>query len=305
MGHITSPFWAVSEWSFFRILALTLVAGVGGWLPTVASAADPAGATTPTLFASDDGPYNGGRGLITASGPTGMFLNPTSGTMRKGSFTAQVFGTVIKPISALPNVGKDQFGYYNGMASYGVTDWLEVGGLAQFADRSNNNDQQSVMAGGGLARVRVIKDQGWFPEVSFGGMFFEGNEILDRRTLFLATSKRLAISDGGFIRGVRLHLGGRHFWQKDRTELTFRNWQALRQRGFEDTVGYAGGELELPRNIYFVSEVQTKETGDQRVPFSVGLQLRHPDGFGLSVALLRPGLQEGMTAYIGIGINFF
>lgn len=303
--NITSRFPAASDRNVFLIITLALCTGVGCWWPSSAPAAGLAGETSPTLFASDDGPYNGGRGLITVSGPTGMFLNPTSGTLRRGTITAQVFGTVIKPISALPNVGKDQFGYYNGLASYGVTDWLEVGGLAQLADRSNNNDQQSVMAGGGFARVRVLKDQGWFPEISFGGMFFEGNEILDRRSLFLATSKRVAISDNGPIRGFRLHLGGRHFWQKDRTELTFRNWQALRQRGDEDTVGYAGGELELPRNLFFVSEIQTKETGDQRVPFSVGLQLRHPDGFGLSVALLRPGLQEGMTAYIGIGINFF
>ncbi|MBI4400729.1 MAG: hypothetical protein HY581_03765 [Nitrospirae bacterium] len=305
MRNITSTLGAVSEWSFLWIIALAFGTGVGCWLPSSALAAEAASATTPTLFASNDGPYTGGRGLITASGPTGMFLNPTSGTLTKGSITAQVFGTVIKPISALPNAGKDQFSYYNGLASYGVTDWLEVGGLAQLADRSNNNDQQSVMAGGGFARVRVLKDQGWVPELSFGGMFFEGNELLDRRTLFLATSKRVAISDNGPIRGFRLHLGGRHFWQKDRTELTFRNWQFLRQRGDEDTVGYVGGELEFPKNIFLVSEVQTKETGDQRVPFSVGLQLRHPDGFGLSVALLRPGLQEGMTAYIGIGINFY
>ena len=51
--------------------------------------------------------------------------------------------------------------------------------------------------------------------------------------------------------------------------------------------------------------IQSRETGDQQQPFSVGLQFRHPEGFGLSVALLRPGLQEGMTAYIGIGINFY
>src|SRR6187401_1278807 len=33
--------------------------------------------------------YVGGRGLLTMEGPTGMFINPTSGTMPAGAFTAQ------------------------------------------------------------------------------------------------------------------------------------------------------------------------------------------------------------------------
>lgn len=264
---------------------------------------------TPKLFANNDGAYTGGRGLITASGPTGMFLNPTSGTMQKGDISAQVFGSTIKPIARLdtpspPGTGRDQFAYYNALLGYGVTDWLEVGGLAQLADRSNGGDQQSVMAGGGYARVRVIKDQGLFPELSVGGMFFEGNEILDKRTLFMALSKRVEISDTGFLRGFRLHLGGLHSWQKAGSELSFKNWKALAQRGDSDTAGYIGGELEIPKHLFLVGEIQSRSAGDQRQPFSFGLQFRHPEGFGLSVALLRPGLQEGMTAYIGIGINF-
>jgi len=234
-----------------------------------------------------------------------MFLNPTSGTLAKGDISAQVFGSIIKPISELPSGGQDQFGYYNGLLGYGVTDWLEVGGLIQVVDRSNNTDQQTVAAGGGYARVRVLKDQGLFPEVSVGGIFFEGNEMLDRRTLFTSLSKRVAISDTGFIRGIRLHLGGRYYWQKEGSQLDFKNWTALAQRGDSAAVGYVGGELELPKHLYLVGEIQSRETGDQQQPFAVGLQFRHPEGFGLSVAMLRPGLQEAMTAYIGIGINFY
>jgi hypothetical protein len=257
------------------------------------------------FFANNDSGYKGGRGLITASGPTGMFLNPTSGTMAKEEISAQVFGSTIKPISNLPTGGQDQFGYYNGLLGYGVTDWFEVGGLVQVVDRSNNTDQQTVAAGGGYARLRVLKDKGVLPEVSFGGMFFEGNEMLDRRTLFAALSKRVNISDTGFLRGVRLHLGGRYYWQKDASELGFKSWRALAQRGDSAAVGYAGAELELPKHLFLVGEIQSRETGDQQQPFSFGLQFRHPEGFGLSVALLRPGLQEAMTAYIGIGINFY
>jgi hypothetical protein len=258
------------------------------------------------LFASNnDTGYSGGRGLITASGPTGMFLNPTSGTLARGSISAQAFGSTIKPLSDLPTGGQDQFGYYNGLLGYGITDWFEVGGLIQVVDRSNNADQQTVAAGGGYARMRVLKDQGIFPEVSVGGMFFEGNEMLDRRTLFTALSKRVDISDTGVVRGFRLHLGGRYYWQKDASELGFKNWRALAQRGDSAAVGYLGAEVELPKHLFLVGEIQSRETGDQQQPFSFGLQFRHPEGFGLSLALLRPGLQQAMTAYIGIGINFY
>ena len=281
---------------------LTFIVGVG--MDPSGSFAQTAESGAPKFFANNEGAYNGGRGLITASGPTGMFLNPTSGTLTKGAISAQVFGSIIKPISTLPTGGQDQFGYYNGLLGYGVTDWLEVGGLMQVVDRSNNADQQTVAAGGGYVRVRVLKDQGLFPEVSVGGMFFEGNEMLDRQTLFTALSKRVDISDTGFFRGFRLHVGGRYYWQKDHSELGFKNWTTLAQRGDSAAVGYVGAELELPKHLFLVSEIQSRETGDQRQPFSVGFQFRHPEGFGLSVALLRPGLQEGMTAYIGIGINF-
>ena len=282
---------------------MTFIVGVG--MDPNGSLAQTAESGPPKFFADNEGAYSGGRGLITASGPTGMFLNPTSGTLTKGAISAQVFGSIIKPMSTDPNGGQDQFGYYNGLLGYGVTDWIEVGGLMQVVDRSNNADQQTVAAGGGYARVRVLKDQGLIPEVSVGGMFFEGNEMLDRRTLFTALSKRLAISDTGFFRGFRLHVGGRYYWQKDHSELGFKSWTALAQRGDSAAVGYLGAELELPKHLFLIGEIQSRDTGDQRQPFSVGLQFRHPEGFGLSVALLRPGLQEGMTAYIGIGINFY
>jgi hypothetical protein len=288
---------------FFGVSILSFIVGVG--LNSSISFAQTPESGAPKFFANNDNNYRGGRGLITASGPTGMFLNPTSGTLSKGNISAQVFGSTIKPISDLPTGGQDQFAYYNGLLGYGVTDWLEVGGLMQVVDRSNNTDQQIVAAGGGYARVRVLKDQGFLPEISVGGMFFEGNEILDRRTLFTALSKRVDISDTGFVRGFRLHLGGRYYWQKDASELRFKSWRALAQRGDSAAVGYLGAEMELPKHLFLVGEIQSRETGDQQQPFSFGVQFRHPEGFGLSVAVLRPGLQEAMTAYIGIGINFY
>lgn len=83
---------------------LTFIIGVG--MGSSGGFAQTAESGAPKFFANNDGAYSGGRGLITASGPTGMFLNPTSGTLTKGVISAQVFGSIIKPISTLPPVGK-------------------------------------------------------------------------------------------------------------------------------------------------------------------------------------------------------
>lgn len=292
-----------------RIILCVLFASMTGHMNSSEVVAQDQENRARRIVFSDNGPhYSGGRGLITNTGPTGMFLNPTSGTMPHGSMTAQAFATVIKP---LPN--KDQFAWYNALASYGITDWIEIGALAQLVDRSNNvvtptgavqRDNQSVMAGGAFFRLRVLKDEHFWPELSVGGITMEGNEILRRRTLFVAASKRFVVSEDGALRAIRIHLGGRQFWQREGSALSFTTWSFLAQRASEDHVGYAGGELELPRNIYLVGEVQTKETGNRYIPWSAGIQVRHPSGFGLSIAVLQPGFQSSLTGYIGIGINF-
>jgi hypothetical protein len=271
------------------------------WMASVAEAVEGQTPTTAKLFANNDGAYSGGRGLITFTGPTGMFLNPTSGTMPKGSITAQFFMTVVKPVNA--NTGKDQFAWHNAIASYGVTDWFELGAMGQLVDRSNGQDNQSIMAGGPFARVRVLKDQSWWPELSAGAILLEGEYSLRRETLFLAASKRFVLNEAGFFKAVRLHLGGRQFWQ-DGHDPNPAIWTFLQQRNDSGRVGYAGGEMQFPKHIYLVGEIQTKETGDRYLPWSAGIQLRHPDGFGLSLALLQPGFQGSPTAYVGIGINF-
>jgi hypothetical protein len=139
---------------------LTFIVGVG--VDPSGSVAQTAESGAPKFFANNEGAYSGGRGLITASGPTGMFLNPTSGTLSKGAISAQVFGSIIKPISNLPNGGQDQFPYYNGLLGYGVTDWLEVGGLVQVVDRSNNADQQTVAPGAAMRGCGCSRTRGSF-----------------------------------------------------------------------------------------------------------------------------------------------
>jgi hypothetical protein len=82
---------------------LTFIVGVG--MDPNVRLAQTAESGVPKFFANNEGAYSGGRGLITASGPTGMFLNPTSGTLTKGAISAQVFGSIIKPMSTLPTGG--------------------------------------------------------------------------------------------------------------------------------------------------------------------------------------------------------
>ena len=86
--------------------------------------------------------YEGGRGLITLDGPSGLFINPTSGTLPDRAFTVQycVF---------FPENRTDVFG--NGLlAAYGVTDEFEFGGIATILD-FDDDDPSERGAGGPFA----------------------------------------------------------------------------------------------------------------------------------------------------------
>lgn len=287
-----------------RILSLTLLIFFAPWLVMSGMAEESANGTmteesvsesmpegssdswVPNFFANDGDAYLGGRGLITNQGPTGMFLNPTSGTMPKGQFTAQFFATSVQ---FAPST--DQNAWYNAMGSYGITDWLELGAILQLLRLDNNGSRLSIMSGGPFARIRVLKDEGFWPELSFAGILLPGNDLLQKGTLLVAAYKRLVINEDFFIPAVRFHVGGRQFWQESPNPTP-------------DSVAWLGGEVELPKDIYLVSEVQTKATGNINTPWSVGFQLRHGYGYGLSLSLLQFGFSNALTAYVGIGINF-
>ena len=76
----------------------------------------------------------------------------------------------------------------------------------------------------------------------------------------------------------------------------------LAERGDSAAVGYVGAELELPKHLFLVSEIQSRETGDQRQPSrsvcnSVILRVWAQRGSA------PPSLhKEGMTSFtFGIG----
>lgn len=227
--------------------------------------------------------YTGGRGLITLEGVSGMFLNPTSGTLPEGTLTAQYCVAILRQ-------NDDEEIQHTAMVSYGVTEWLEVGGLGRVSDLDNVD--HDVAAGGPLVRVRLLRDEGWMPEFSVGGYSRMGYDTLERYTLFAAASKYFAIDPEGVIRGVRVHAGFRQFWQD--SDVSEAN----------GSIPYIGGEIALPGDLYLVSEVSSKDDVFNYTPFSAGVQWRPSPNFGFSLAAVQTGSEDRLSPYIGIGISF-
>lgn len=234
--------------------------------------------------------YSGGRGLITYSGQTGMFLNPTSGTANAGDLSLQscalVFGVDGETVVA-----------HAVLATVGVTDWLEVGalGLGTYGlptDGAFMNADKTMGAGQGNVRLRVLKDEGALPEISIGGMVRAGSEYLAQQQVFVAASKGFDIDPDGAVRGVRFHLGFRQLWQDS----------DARER--DGSIPYGGLDVALPHDLHLVGEVSAKDDVYDRTPFSVGVQWRDPRGYGASLAFVRSDDWGKDAAYIGIGFNF-
>jgi hypothetical protein len=224
--------------------------------------------------------YIGGRGLLTIQGPTGLFINPTSGTMPAGAFTAQY-------CFFLPNNDADPVMAHGALLSYGVTDWLEVGGLFGAKDVDGGGD---LFSGGPMVRVRILKDEGPMPELSVGGYAFLGDE--ENYNAFIALFKRVEISQDGFLRSVGFHAGLRETWIEKPTDDPS-----------ETPVGYFGLEVELPLRFYLVGEVSTKDEDlSDETPYAFGVQWRL-GGINISAAFTEPGLGfvDEPSFFFGIG----
>src|SRR5262249_21848687 len=140
-------------------------------------------------------------------------------------------------------------------------------------------------------RLRIIKDERWWPEFSVGGIVREGNKHLRRETIFLAGSKGFPIASE-LLREVRLHAGFRQFWQ------------ARDVNPGDASIVYAGGELALPKYLFALAEISNRSDAFPHTPFAFGLQARIPEGYGFSLAGIQSGNDDGIGVYIGIGVNF-
>ena len=231
-----------------------------------------------------DSAYVGGRGIITVEGPTGLFINPTSGTAPKGQMTVQACTVVFE------NPDGSTLAAYGGVASYAIYDWLEVGAVLFEVANDGNNP-----ALGPMIRARFVKETKMIPEVSVGYYSYEDTSPAFgewKRVLFAAVSKAWKIRDNdkGWFETVRAHGGVRV------------NWRDVGESS--DAVGYLGADVSLPKQLYLVAEVSTEDNNFPHTPYAFGLQLRHPEGYGFTLAAVQPGFSSGAGVYTGIGINF-
>lgn len=225
-------------------------------------------------------PYVGGRGLITDELLTGMFINPTSGTLRQYQLDAEYCVLIFH------NNGDTVVGH-GAIVNFGVTDWLEVGVSGLFVDLPGSADNLQV--GGPSLKVRVLKDEGWYPEIAVGGLLLFGDEAIEKNTAYVALSKGLPLSDTGFLRSIRGHAGFRQAWV---------------DVGEDGSFGFFGLELELPQHVFLVAEVSNEDGDATKVPWAAGVQIRHPSGFGFTVAFVQTGTLGPLATYVGVGINF-
>lgn len=282
------------------LVALMSLASLGA----AAFAAEPAPSPEPAAASTiaiaplpvDDG-YRGARGLITAQGMSGMFLNPTSGTLAQGQLTVQYCAMLYQ------NDGPNNTSH-GLMVSYGVCDAFEIGAYGNYLDLNSRGDQLWVF--GPIARVRLVKESQFIPEFSVGGLYLDGgdnDDLIARSEIFAAASKRFVLDEEGTFRAVRGHLGVRQIWREELPNITPANANAI--PGYSPdktaTVGYTGVELELPYSLSAVAEVQTMDNFADHVPWAAGVQWKPSGVLGLSLAATQTQGEDHVGFYVGIG----
>ena len=223
-------------------------------------------------------PYEANRGLLTLEGPTGLFINPTSATLPKGAFTAQY-------CFFLPDHDfKDAIGH-GFLLSYGVTDWLEFGGIGSIVQ---DTPQGTIGAGGPAVRLRLLKHKGLIPQFSIGAYGKIGEYVLEQASIYAVFTERFEVNKGPLI-SVAVDAGMRQTWTNNGV---FTSNDSIR--------GYFGLEVQLPARIYVIGEVATNSSVDQVIPWAAGLQWR-AGGVNVSVAALKSGVNDDVGFYFGIG----
>ena len=241
--------------------------------PVFAEGGAPVAPATPT---QDYGIYEGGRGLITTEGPSGMFINPTSGTMAAHAATLQY-------CFLLPTNDFSEVMGHGALLAYGVTDFLEVGAIANYINFDGGDDPSAV---GPMARLRLMQDEAFLPELSVGYYGKFGDDALDQQTIFLAAYKRIPIGDeSGPVKSIGIHGGVRETWDTPEDDETFRV--------------YGGLEVQLPLRFYLVGEVSSDDNAAE-TPYAYGIQWRL-GGINISTAGIQNGNLQEDAFYFGIG----
>jgi hypothetical protein len=241
-----------------------------------------------TLFENNREGYTGAQGLISLQGTRGTFLNPTSGTLGQGQVTVQY--CILLADQEAPNSDITGHGI---LGSYGVTDWLEVGFFYNVAEVRALDEMISVA--GPTVRARLVQETDTLPELSVGGLYFDGDSASDglsRQELYVVASKRFEIDEDGWAQAFRVHGGVRQTWRHDAP--------AAPGNG---TVGHLAGELFMPYGVSLIAEVNTQDDiFGPRTPWALGAQFKPTGGvLGLSFGYLQNGGLNRPALYIGIG----
>lgn len=237
---------------------------------------EPIQESEPAPQMSETSGFEAGRGLITLEGPSGMFINPTSATLPRNTFTLQY-------CFFLPDNNSDIIGH-GLMGAYGVTDWLELGATGNLIDIDGGDE---LSGAGPFARVRLIEPDGFVPQVSLGAYSrFSSDDPLEKVGAFAAAYSRVPLDESGFVKSLGFHYGVRNVWQ---------------DVGEDSLNGFLGAELQLPYRLYIVGEVSTRDSDAQEeVPYAFGIQWRAA-GVNISVAGIQHGNLEDPGFYFGIG----
>jgi hypothetical protein len=228
-------------------------------------------------------PYEANRGLLTLEGPTGLFINPTSATLPKGAYTAQY--CFFLPDSDFKGTIGHGF-----LISYGITDWLEFGGIGNIVQDAPG----TLGAGGPHVRLRLLKHKGLIPQFSIGSYGKIGDDALEQASIYAVFTERFELNFGPLV-SVALDAGMRQTWAREVS--------ALKLNVLNDTNdsirGYFGLEVQFPARIYAIGEVATESSFDEVIPWAAGLQWR-AGGVNVSAAAVQPGSRD-VGFFFGIG----
>lgn len=219
-----------------------------------------------------------------------MFINPTSATLPQGTLILNycVF------VPSLPD-GVDVVGH-GILLSYGVRDWLELGFVGNLIDRSAGGPpsrENTFIIGGPMARIRLLRDRDWWPELSIGTYVKLGTpaNISNGETAFVALSKTIPIDKNRFLKSITFQGGFRETWRDEAAPVS------------NTSRAYGGIEAQLPYHFYVIGEVAQRDDRvgvDINVPWAAGLQWRGR-WFGCTIAALQNGAEEHPGFYFGVG----
>jgi hypothetical protein len=225
------------------------------------------------------------RGLITLEGPSGMFINPTSATLPQNEF-------ILNYCVLFFDTDTDVVGH-GILLSYGVRDWLEIGFVGNLLDVNSPGPpsrEDTFVVGGPMARIRLLRDREWWPELSVGGYVKWGSPAFNNANAFVAISKTIPIDEKGFLKTVTFQGGFREAWLDDSAAVSNVNRV------------YGGLEVQLPWRLFLIGEVTQRAGVVQRpreIPYAAGIQLRGRN-FGCSLAALQNGGESRPGIYFGV-----